>query len=73
MVVWSGVPVTDESVTMTNPPENIHAATDPQKCRDMARKYGWKLKTVRPTFDPILKVDCVFEGPQTTFGDERYE
>lgn len=24
-------------------PESRHAATDPQKCRDMEQKYGWKL------------------------------
>ncbi|MBD2184822.1 hypothetical protein H6S82_01125 [Planktothrix sp. FACHB-1355] len=58
---------------MTKKPENIHSATDPQKCRDMERKYGWKLKAIKPTSDPILKVDCVFEGEQTSFEDERYE
>jgi len=40
--------------------ENVHSATDPEKCRDMERKYGWKLKRVKPTGDPTLKVDCVF-------------
>lgn len=53
--------------------ENVHAATDRQKCREMARKYGWKLKEVRLTKDPVLKVDCVFEGEQTSFEDNRYE
>lgn len=52
--------------------ENVHGATDPQQCRKMGKKYGWKLKTVRPTKDKILKVDCVFEGEQTSFEDERY-
>ena len=53
--------------------ENVHSATDPEKCRDMERKYGWKLKRVKPTGDPTLKVDCVFYGQQTSFEDERYD
>lgn len=53
--------------------ENVHAATDPQKCVEMGKRYGWPLKTVRKTKDPVLKVDCVFEGEQTSFEDERYE
>ncbi len=53
--------------------ENIHSATDPDKCRDMERKYGWELKNIRPTRNPILKVDCVFYGEQTSFEDERYD
>jgi hypothetical protein len=52
--------------------ENVHSATDPQKCREMAQKYQWKLKTIRPTKDKILRVDCVFYGEQTSFEDERY-
>lgn len=52
--------------------ENIHAATSPQQCREMGRRYGWKLKRVQPTKDKVLKVDCVFEGKQTSFEDERY-
>jgi hypothetical protein len=54
-------------------PENVHSATDPQKCREMEQKYGWKLKAIKPTRDPILKVDCVFHGEQTSFEDERYD
>lgn len=53
--------------------ENIHSATDPEKCREMARKYGWVLKRIKLTRDPILKVDCVFQGQQTSFEDKRYE
>ena len=53
--------------------KNVHAATDPEKCREMEKKYGWKLVEVRPTKDKILKVDCVFEGKQTTFEDNRYD
>ncbi len=53
--------------------ENVHSATDPEKCREMEHKYRWTLKSVRPTRDPILKVDCVFYGEQTSFDDERYD
>ena len=53
--------------------ENIHAATDRQKCIEMGKRYGWKLKRVKPTDDPVLKVDCIFYGEQTSFEDERYE
>lgn len=53
--------------------ENIHSATDPEKCRQMARKYGWTLKRIKLTRDPVLKVDCVFYGQQTSFEDKRYE
>lgn len=53
---------------------NIHAATDPQACIDMGQKYGWKLKGWLLTTDQVLKVNCVFEGEQTSFeGDDRYE
>ncbi|MGK7905479.1 MAG: hypothetical protein AB4352_29555 [Hormoscilla sp.] len=49
--------------------ENLsrHAATDEGCCEEMERKYGWKLKRIEPIrYDPIFKVDCVFEG-QTEF------
>jgi hypothetical protein len=55
------------------PSENVHAATDPEKCEEMAERYNWELREVRPTSDPILKVDCVFEGEQTSFEDTRYD
>jgi len=55
------------------PPENIHAAATPQDCIKMARKNKWKLKAIEPNGDPILSVDCIFEGEQTSFEDERYE
>ncbi len=45
-----------------------HAATDEEKCEDMATKYKWSLIRVEPADDPILKVDCVFEG-ETEFPD----
>lgn len=57
---------------MSNSNKNIHSATDPEKCTEMSQKYGWKLIEIRPTKDKILKVDCVFEGEQTTFEDNRY-
>ena len=53
--------------------ENIHAATDPDQCEEMRKRNGWRLKRVEPTRDPILKVDCVFEGEQTSFEDTRYD
>ncbi|HAA31087.1 MAG TPA: hypothetical protein DCE56_29505 [Cyanobacteria bacterium UBA8553] len=53
--------------------ENIHAATDPDKCKEMERRYGWELKEIKRTQDPTLKVNCVFYGKQTSFEDERYD
>ena len=53
--------------------ENIHSATDPQKCLEMQQKYGWELKDIRPTRDSTLKVNCVFYGEQTSFEDKRYD
>lgn len=44
------------------PTESRHAATDKDKCDDMADKYGWELVRVEPTENPILEVDCVFDG-----------
>lgn len=49
--------------------ENIHSAVSPQQCREIERKMGWTLKEIRPTSDPILKVDCIFSGEQTSFQD----
>ncbi|MBD2137007.1 hypothetical protein H6F32_05260 [Anabaena sp. FACHB-1237] len=39
-----------------------HAATDRDKCQEMADKYGWQLLKVEPTNNKILKVDCIFAG-----------
>ncbi|MEG3927884.1 hypothetical protein [Microcoleus sp. D3_18a_C4] len=50
-------------------PENIHSATDPQKCREMERRYDWKLKQIKINKDLPLEVDCVFYGEQTSFQD----
>lgn len=52
--------------------ENIHAATEPEQCEKMADRNNWNLKRVEPTQDPILKVNCVFDGEQTSFEDTRY-
>ncbi|MDA0269062.1 MAG: hypothetical protein O3A14_19405 [Cyanobacteria bacterium] len=53
--------------------ENIHSATDRERCKEMGRRNGWRLKRLKPTRDPILKVDCVFDGEQTSFEDNRYD
>jgi hypothetical protein len=53
--------------------ENIHSAVSSEKCYEMEEKYGWQLKDIRPTFDAILKVDCVFYGEQTSFQDMWYD
>jgi len=46
---------------------NIHAVTNKDRCREIAKKYKWKLIETRETNDSILKVECIFEGQQTTF------
>lgn len=53
--------------------ENIHSATDAEKCYEMKQKYGWEIKEIRQTTNSILEVDCVFYGKQTSFEDERYD
>ncbi len=44
------------------PQETRHAATDPAKCEEMERRYGWKYLRWERTGGDILKVDCIFEG-----------
>ncbi|XGB43260.1 MAG: hypothetical protein LVS60_05650 [Nodosilinea sp. LVE1205-7] len=39
----------------------------------LRRNQGWELQRVKPTRDPIIRVDCVVEGEQTSFEDDRYE
>ncbi len=39
-----------------------HGAVNPDDCEHMEQKYGWKLTDIEETNDPILEVDCVFEG-----------
>lgn len=53
-------------------PESRHAATDPQKCRDMEKKYRWQLLRVERTGDSVLKVDCIFAG-ETEFPKHHSE
>ena len=49
-----------------------HGATDPEKCREMEKKYGWKLLRFELSKDQILKVNCVFEG-ETEFHSYQTE
>jgi len=53
--------------------ENRHSATSASDCEKMAQNHNWELKRVEPTQDRILKVDCVFKGPQTSFQDDWYD
>ena len=55
---------------MTKKEENRHSATNKEQCQKMARLNGWKLIRIEATKDKILKVDCIFEGEQTTFMKE---
>lgn len=50
-----------------------HSATDPEKCYLIAKKYGWKLLRIEPTQDPVLKVDCIFEGDTEFPADHKEE
>jgi hypothetical protein len=56
-----------------NEEENRHAAVSEKNCQKMAKDNNWELKRVEPTSSPILKVDCVFKGPQTSFQDDWYD
>ncbi|MCL1466911.1 hypothetical protein LAY41_21200 [Argonema galeatum A003/A1] len=60
------------SQTNNEKPESRHSATDPEKCYQMERKYGWKLLRVEKTKHQTLKVDCVFEG-ETEFPKYQQE
>jgi len=57
-----------------DPDENVsrHGATDPDKCEEMADKYGWNLVRIEETGDSVLEVDCVFDG-ETEFPPTPYE
>lgn len=52
-------------------PRNVHGAASPEDCENMGRRNGWDLKQVRFTTRPVLEVDCIFDGEQTSFEDER--
>ena len=56
---------------MTKKEENRHSATNKEQCKKMALLNGWKLIRIEATKDKILKVDCIFEGKQTTFMEEK--
>ena len=51
---------------------NTHSAVDEEHCLEMEKRYGWPLVEAIPTSDPIFKVDCIFEGEQTSFEETRY-
>lgn len=53
--------------------ENRHAATSKEQCKEMGKRNRWKLIRVEPTGNSILKADCIFEGEQTSFEDDRYD
>ncbi|NET35967.1 MAG: hypothetical protein F6K19_28730 [Cyanothece sp. SIO1E1] len=54
--------------------ENVsrHAAVDEGCCEEMERQYGWDLMRIEATSDPVLEVDCVFNG-KTEFPKSYYE
>jgi len=57
---------------MNEPKESRHAATDRDKCQEMADKYGWNLLRVESTNNNVLQVNCVFEG-ETQFPNYHEE
>ncbi|MGD1850940.1 MAG: hypothetical protein ACFCBU_10145 [Cyanophyceae cyanobacterium] len=59
--------------TDDKPQENFHAAVSRKDCRRMGKRNNWDLKRTESSGDPILKVWCVFKGPQTTFEDQTYD
>jgi hypothetical protein len=48
-------------------------ATPPDKCAEMAEKYGGDYQRFIPNNDPILKVDCEFVGEEINFQEMRYD
>ena len=53
-------------------PVNRHFATDKEQCKKMGKLNGWKFVKAKPSKipDPILKVECFFEGEQTSFMED---
>jgi hypothetical protein len=49
-----------------------HAAATPEDCEEMERRNEWTLVDVEPTGNPILPVDCVFDG-ETEFPQSYYD
>ncbi|MEM6501398.1 MAG: hypothetical protein AAF685_06130 [Cyanobacteria bacterium P01_C01_bin.89] len=65
--------MTDSPKQPKQRPQKIHAAATPQDCAKMGDRNGWDLLDIRPNGDRILSVDCIFDGEQTSFEDERYD
>lgn len=55
-----------------NENKSRHSAANDDCCDEMAETYGWKLVDVEETRNPVLPVDCVFEG-ETEFPRSYYE
>ena len=53
--------------------ENRHSATNAEQCKIMAKLNGWKLLRIELNGSPTLKVDCIFEGEQTSFAPKEKE
>lgn len=49
---------------------NVHPATNASQCKEMGRINNWDFVDAQPSGDPILKVNCFFDGPQTNFTDQ---
>lgn len=61
-------------VTTDDEQENRHPVTERRLCKPMGIKNGFgRLKRIEPTGNSILRWDCVFQGKQTSFEDDRYE
>ena len=71
LITWRTLMDQDESSGSEE--ENIHAAVSEGDCRRMAKRNHWTLKETRDNGDPILSVDCIFEGKQTSFEDTTYD
>jgi hypothetical protein len=60
-------------VNVNNRPEepeetSWHCVTERWRCREIEKKYKWKLLNVERTPDVTLKYKCIFEG-ETQFPD----
>lgn len=47
-----------------DPEEDVsrHAATSPEKCKEMKKNHGWDLVDIEEISVDAFKVDCVFKG-----------
>ncbi|NJR53081.1 MAG: hypothetical protein HC780_29530 [Leptolyngbyaceae cyanobacterium CSU_1_3] len=50
----------------------LYNENDEDCCEEMTEKYDWQLVDVEKTGDPVLPVDCVFEG-ETQFPKSYYD